>query len=203
MSIDRRKSRSYAVQMRWDALFGDLESQFAEADRLALDDEINDRARAELVNITLADRLRGSVGAALTVHFVSGDSARGELRAVGMDALVVAEGMRQMLIPYAAVSRYGGLSRFAVAESSPTRQRQGLAHALRRMAMDREEVSVLLGAGQEGTRLFGRIDRVGQDFFDLITETNAEERRTKPHAEPVSVPFSSLLAVTSRSAASL
>ena len=34
--------------MRWDALFNDIESQFAESDRLSLEAEINERARAEM-----------------------------------------------------------------------------------------------------------------------------------------------------------
>ena len=93
--------------MRWDALFNDIESQLAEADRLSLDAEINERTRAELVSLRLEHRFRGAVGCRIGVHLLCGESAQGELTHAGADALVLDEDRHQVLIPYAAAARYG------------------------------------------------------------------------------------------------
>ena len=187
----------YADRMRWDALFNDLESQFTEADRLALDAEINERARAEMVGLELADRLRGVLGCRLTVYLASGESFTGALMHAGGDALVLHEEQHQILIPYAAAARYVGLGRLSAAETSPVRKRLGLSHALRGMARDRSELSVLVGDPSGSVRLAGVIDRVGKDYLDLAVLNPGEVRRSHQVSQVATIPFTALAAIRS------
>ena len=185
--------------MRWDALFNDLESQFTEADRLALDAEINERARAraEMVSLELADRLRGVLGCRLTVYLASGESFSGMLVHAGGDALVLNEGQHQTLIPYAAAARYMGLGRFSTTETSSVRRKLGLSHALRSMARDRAVLSVLVGSTSGSARLAGVIDRVGKDYLDLAVVNPGEVRRSHQVSHVATIPFAALAAITS------
>lgn len=184
--------------MRWDALFNDMESQFAESERLSLEAEINDRTRAEMVDAGLADRLRGALGCRLAVHLACGDVIHGALSHAGADALVLDEGQHQVLVPYAAVVRYVGLGRFSVAEPSPVRRALGLAHALRALARDRAELAITLAHGAGSVRLTGVIDRVGKDYLDLATFTPGEVRRSNHVGQVSVIPFTALAAIASR-----
>ncbi|CCQ45544.1 putative uncharacterized protein [Pseudarthrobacter siccitolerans] len=183
--------------MRWDALFNDLESQFTEADRLALDAEINERARAEMVGLELADRLRAVLGCRLTVFLSSGESFSGTLMYAGADALVLNEEQHQVLVPYAAAARYVGLGRLSVMETSAVRSRLGLSHALRSMARDRAELSVLVGSASGSVRLGGVIDRVGKDHLDLAVLPRGEARRNHQVSQVATIPFTALGAISS------
>ncbi|MHC6592491.1 hypothetical protein [Arthrobacter sp. C152] len=184
--------------MRWDALFNDVESQFAEADRLALDAEINDRTRAELVNFPLEDRLRAALGYRIGVYLGCGESVQGEVAHVGADALLLNdEHHQQVLVPFASASRYVGLGRHVRAEASTVRRAIGLAHSLRCLARDRADVSVMLGGGA-GERLSGVIDRVGKDYLDLATVSPGEARRGRNVGQVSTIPFTSLAMVRSQ-----
>jgi hypothetical protein len=196
-ALTRRVIALYAGRMRWDALFNDLESQFTEADRLALDAEINERARAEMVGLELADRLRGVLGCRLTVYLASGESFTGALMHAGGDALVLHEEQHQILIPYAAAARYAGLGRLSATEASSVRNRLGLAHALRGMARDRAELTVLVGNASGSVRLAGVIDRVGKDYLDLAVLTPGEVRRSHQVSQVATIPFTALAAIRS------
>jgi hypothetical protein len=184
--------------MRWDALFTDLESQFAEGDRQALDSEINERARAEMVGLELADRLRAVLGCRVTVYLAAGESFSGTLTHAGGEALVLDEEQHQLLIPYTAAVRYVGLGRLSVAEKSPVRRGIGLANALRGMARDRAELSVLIGNAGGALRLAGVIDRVGRDYFELAVLTPGEARRSHQVSQVTTIPFTALAAIRSR-----
>lgn len=189
--------------MRWDALFNDIESQLAEADRLELDAEINDRTRAELASLPLEDRLRAAVGHRIGVHLMCGESVRGELTHAGADALVLDEDQHQALIPYPAVARYVGLGRHARAETSVVRRSIGLAHALRSLARARVELAVTVGGAVGTVRLTGVIDRVGRDYFDLAVVTPGEVRRSQSVGQVSAVPFAALAMIRSRKASGL
>ncbi|MFF1881046.1 hypothetical protein ACFVVC_06265 [Pseudarthrobacter sp. NPDC058196] len=184
--------------MRWDALFNDIESQLAEVDRLSLDAEINERTRAELVSLTVEDRLRASVGYRIGVHLLCGESAHGELTHAGADALVLDEDQHQVLVPYAGVARYVGLGRHAQAESSPVRRSIGLAHSLRGLARDRVELAVTVGSVAGSVRLAGVIDRVGRDYIDLAVVTPGEVRRSQGVSHVSAIPFAGLAMIRSR-----
>ena len=196
--VDGAGQGIYAYRMRWDALFNDMESQLAEADRLALETEVSERARAEMVALPLEHRLRATVGCRIAVNLLCGESVHGELTYAGADALVVDDGRHQVLIPYAAAARYVGLGRYAVAENSPVRRSLGLAHSLRGLARDRAELSVTISGGTGGVTLAGVIDRVGRDYLDLATVIPGEARRTQSVAEVSVIPFAALAMVRSR-----
>jgi hypothetical protein len=184
--------------MRWDALFNDMESQFVESDRLALDAEVNERARIEMVGIGFAERLRGAVGSRVGVYLGSGESIQGTLAHAGADALVLDEDSRQVLIPYAAAARFVGLGRLSRAEPSPVRRAIGLAHSLRALARDRTELLVTLGTSAGSVRLEGVIDRVGKDYIDLAAVIPGEARRSYHVNQVSAIPFAALAAIRSR-----
>ncbi|MET3919673.1 hypothetical protein ABIB26_000593 [Arthrobacter sp. UYEF20] len=184
--------------MRWDTLFTDLEAQLAASERLDLDAEIAERMRAEAAAVELADRLRGSLGLPISVQLSSGTVFEGTLSHAGSEALVLNEPRHQVLIPYAAVVQYLGLSLLAVGEPSRVRQRLGLASALRGLARDRTRLAVLAvrGAAAE-TALHGVIDRVGRDHLDLAVTEEGEDRRAANVRQMVTIPFSALAALRS------
>ena len=192
----------YAGAMRWDSLFNDMESQFAESQRLAIDSEINERARVEMVATELADRLRGALGCRIAAHLDCGDVVRGALSHAGADALLLDEEQHQVLVPYTSVMWYEGLGRAAVAEPSRVRKSIGLAHSLRGMARDRAELSVTVrGDGSGPVRLAGVIDRVGKDHLDLAVLTPGESRRSGQVKQVAVIPFAALAAIRSRRSA--
>jgi hypothetical protein len=184
--------------MRWNALFRDLELQLAEAAVLDMESEIAERSRADLAAIALDDRLRGSLGCHIGAHLRSGPVFAGTLTHAGSESLVVDEALHQVLIPYAAVSHYTGLGRFAVAEASTVRRRLGLASALRGLARDRAQLTAYLAGRSLDAQLQGVIDRVGQDFFDLALTLPGEARRAGRVADVATVPFGALDALRSR-----
>lgn len=190
--------------MRWDALFADMESQFAESDALALEAEISERARMESASVILVDRLRGSLGSHVAVQLLCGRMFTGTLSHAGADALLLDEARHQILVPYGAVSHYSGLGRHSLAEPSQVRRRIGLASALRAMSRDRVGLSVILRnepAGHSG--LTGVIDRVGSDFFDLALVNQGEARRAMQVRDVATIPFGSLGAIRSMSSGDL
>lgn len=183
--------------MRWNALFQDLELQLAEAGILDLESEVAERSRADTAAIALDDRLRGSVGCRVSVHLGSGQVFAGTLTHAGSESLVIDEALHQVLVPYAAVGHYSGLGRFAVAEASPVRRGLGLASALRGLARDRAELTVLVAGRLRDAQLQGVIDRVGRDFFDLALTLPGEARRAGRVADVATVPFQALDALRS------
>lgn len=190
--------------MRWDALFTDIEAQFAEGERLAFDAEISERARVETASLTLSDRLRGSLNSHVSVSLACGRVFEGTLSHAGAEALVLNELRHQVLIPYGAVARYAGLGRVSMVEASQVRRRIGLAHALRGLARDRSELAVTLCHAPEGdSGPVGVIDRVGSDFFDLALVSHGESRRASQVRQVATIPFVALGAIRSGSAAEL
>lgn len=184
--------------MRWDALFDDLEAQFAAENRLGHEAEISERARIETAGVELHERLRGSAGSQIGVLLASGTLVRGGLAHVGSEWLVLNEGMHQWLVPFAAVVSYQGLGRLAQGTRSKTELMLGLASALRGLARDRAELAVYLasGSGRE-QQLGGVIDRVGRDHFDLAVVAPGEVRRAGNVSSVMTVPFVSLAALRS------
>lgn len=189
---------AYICEMRWDALFDDMEAQLSAGDRLQLESEITERSRTDMAGVELADRLRGSLGLQVVVHLTPGSVFEGTLGHVGGESLVLNDRQHQVLIPYAAVSRYEGLGRFSLSEPSSVRRKLGLASALRGLARDRASVSVYLTGGtSDAAGLNGVIDRVGHDYFDLAVTRPGEPRRAASVSQVASVPFSSLRALRS------
>jgi hypothetical protein len=184
--------------MRWDALFGDMETQIAEGATLAVEAEISERARAEAASLVLRDRLRGAMGRQVAVHLLGGRTFDGVLSHAGAEALVLDEARHQVLIPYGAVAHYAGLGRDSLGEPSHVRRRIGLAHALRSLARDRAGVALILrGGAPSDSGLTGVIDRVGADFLDLALVSPGEARRALQVRQVSTVPFEAVGAVRS------
>lgn len=183
--------------MRWDSLFDDLEAQFSADRALERESEITDRARADMAGIELSDRLRGVRGAEIKVTLVDGNIVRGSLGHVGSEWLVLIEGGRQWLIPFAAVVCYQGLGRLAQKPESRLKESMGIASALRVLARDRVVLIVHLATGNGLGELRGVIDRVGRDHFDLAVVHHGEARRAGSVAAVITVPFGSFTAVCS------
>lgn len=186
-------------RMRWDALFTDMEAQFAEDGKLAIESEISERARVEVAGVALADRLRGGLGSQVFVRLLGGRTFEGKLSHAGADALLLDESRHQVLVPYAAVAHYSGLVMASLPEASQVRRRIGLAHALRTLARDRAAVTILLRYATGSDSAFtGVIDRVGSDFLDLAMVGPGEARRAARVREVATIPFESLGALRSR-----
>lgn len=197
--IDRVGGAAYAGGMRWDALFEDLEAEFAAEGRLQLDSETAERTRADAGAVELADRLRGSLSLHVSIHLQSGSAVAGTLSHAGSELLVVNESQHQVLVPYFAIGWCSGLGRQALVEQSLVRRKLGLASALRALARDRADLTVTLAGGSTGEMaLHGVIDRAGKDFVDLALTRPGEPRRTGNVLEVVTIPFSALRAVRSR-----
>jgi hypothetical protein len=178
--------------VRWEELFGDLEGQLAQADAAALASEVADRTRRELARIRLVDRLRASTGAELSCRVMGAGAVSGRLVDVGPDWLLLAERQaRESLVPTAAVLAVAGLGSRAAEPGSEgeVAARLGLGHALRALARDRAEVSVVL---IDGSALSGTVDRVGADFFDLAEHGPGEPRRPATVRAVRSVPFAAV-----------
>jgi hypothetical protein len=184
--------------MRWDSLFSDLEAQFLAERALDREAEITERARVELAGIELADRLRGSTGTEIKVELVDGSTIRGVLSHAGSGWLVLTEGVRQWLVPCAAVLRYEGLGRLAKVAPPRMQRALGMAAALRALSRDRAELAVHLATKSEGgSKLQGVIDRVGRDHFDLAIVPHGEVRRAGNVAAVMTIPFVSVAAIAS------
>nr|BFF18555.1 hypothetical protein GCM10025730_20760 [Promicromonospora thailandica] len=67
-------------QVRWAALFGDLEAQADAQSAAELDALVPELTRAEHATMTLADRFRAVIGSGVTVELLDGEPLRGVVR---------------------------------------------------------------------------------------------------------------------------
>ena len=173
---------------RWDVLFADLEAQLAAHEQAARDGEIAELTRAEQASISLADRLRASVGAATSVELPDGEVVSGMLRTVASGWLLLegrgASGITEHLVPAAAVCAVTGVSR----QGRPSASRLdtlGLGTPLRVLQRDRARVVVRTASGPTT----GRVARVGEDHLDL-------EEIDRVPVRVRTVPFDAVLCVS-------
>lgn len=176
------ETRSMFAGMRLEALFEDLESQFAALRDGDLYGEVAERIRAEVAKLTLLDRLRGAVGTVIRVELTHAEPVQGELTRVGKDCLLLeAERFEEWLIPAAALTAVHGLGPWAEPAEGAVAAKLGLAHLLRGIARDRSPVT-LYCAGPSGHPVTGTIDRVGADFIEVAEHPlDAPRRRTEVH----------------------
>ncbi|ACZ31517.1 hypothetical protein Xcel_2502 [Xylanimonas cellulosilytica DSM 15894] len=173
---------------RWEALFADLEAQFAAHEQAVRDGEVAELTRAEQASIPLGDRLRAVVGAPVGLELLDGEAVAGTLRTVAASWLLIegrgAHGPTEHLVPIAAIGAVTGLRR----QGAPSTSRVdslGLGTALREVQRDRARVLVRTLGGQA----VGRLARVGQDHLDL-------EEADRAPVTLRTVPFSALLRVS-------
>lgn len=159
--------------LRWVDLFADLESQVTGLARAERDGEIAERTRIDFGRLTLAARLRGTLGHPVELHCRGADACRGRLDRIGPDWVLVADAGTEWLAPTAALTVVTGLGRHSeVTPGGPTEL--SLRSVLRRIAQDRSPVRVAL---VDSTVRAGTIDRVGVDFFELAEHPVDEPRR--------------------------
>ena len=182
--------------MRWDALFRDLEAQFAAADLLATESQIAEQSRVELAAVTVLDRLRGQAGAVLRIRVSSGALFAGSLRQVGSEWLVLETGPGAALIPAGALRAVEGMGRRAAGEPSAVTTRLGLGSVFR--AFGRDRTLVTIQRADSGARIDGTIDRVGKDFLEVAAVPLGEQRRAGNVAGMILIPFTGVEAVLSR-----
>jgi hypothetical protein len=182
--------------MRWEALFGDLEAQLAAARAASEEAAAADLLRMEQARVALADRLAGSISQGLKVRTGNGQGFSGVLAYVGAEWLVLAEGQRSVLVPFAAILSIEGLGRAAAPRPTGVHARLGLASAYRALARDRAQVSVY--AGSPVTASEGTLDRVGADFLEVALVPPGEHRRPANVRAVVALPFAAVAAVASR-----
>ncbi|GAA1129591.1 hypothetical protein [Arthrobacter flavus] len=181
--------------MRWEALFQDLEAQFAAAHLIAVEGEIAELSRLELAALTAMDRIRAQRGVTLRIRTPGGGLFSGVVRYVGSEWLVLATGSGATMIPATALSTVEGMGRGAVAEPSEVATRLRIGSVYRAFARDRTPLTLQLASG--GVRLDGTIDRVGKDFLELATVPLGEQRRMGNVAGMVLIPLSNVEAVLS------
>jgi hypothetical protein len=183
--------------VRWDALFADLESQFAALQEGDLYGEVADRIRAEVGRITVLDRLRGALGTVVRLDLDGGRPVAGDLVRVGEDCLLVASGRtEEWLVPVAAVTAVHGLGPRADQADGAVAGKLGLTHLLRGIARDRSPVTVY-SAGVEQP-VTGTIDRVGADFLELAEHPPDAPRRRDEVSNLRLIPTNALVAVRRR-----
>lgn len=175
--------------MRWERLFADLEAQYDAAADAEFSGEVADRSRREIALVALIDRLRSTVGSA-QIGVAGTDPVTGEVVSCGPDwVLLATESGAEALVPAAAIVWVRGLSTLSEPAASAVTARLGLGYALRGLARDRAEMTVVIGTGE---RFSGTVDRVGADHIDLAEHPVGEPRRAGAVRSIRTVPFSAL-----------
>jgi hypothetical protein len=165
--------------VRWQQLFADLQAQFEQEESAAEQAEAGSRARAEIGGLALVDRLRGSIGAEVSVTVSGAGQLGGALEDVGADWLLLTDDVgRDVLVAMEAVRAVTGLGRRTGAPEPPSmvRGRLDLRRALRGLARDRATVQVVL---DDGAVLVGTVDRVGADYLELAEHAADAPRRAE------------------------
>ena len=148
--------------MRWEALFSDLEGQWAAARRAEDDALITDLAELEIGRTQLADRLRARVGDDLSLRLMDGHEVTGRVLDAAPEWLLLRSGERRSLVPVSAVAGAWPLSRVAP-QAGVVESRLGMVHALRVIARQGAAVRLRTRAGD----VRGRVVRVGADHLDV------------------------------------
>ena len=192
--------------MRWDELFGDLESQWVAEERRELDAEVADRTRRERARLGLLDRLAGAADAELVFHLRDGSRFAGLVADAGDGWVLVAPsrgpaggsggeaaasaGAGAALVPFVAVVGVAGLP--ARAGTPGLGRSFGLGYALRGLSRDRSVVKMTDLSGSVST---GTIDAVGSDVLELAEHPADLPRRAENITGRRLVPFSALVLI--------
>lgn len=204
--------------MRWEALFADLEAQWASADQLALDEETSERTRIDHAAVTFMDRLENLLGSHVQLRLGAGLLFDGQIVHLGANWLTLARGATSLLVPVRSIVYLDGTGRRvpapgtatgrpAAAEPAPGQvldpasasigRRLSVTAALRALARNRAALTVYLPDGGGAVPVHGVIDRVGPDFFELAVVPPGEARRT-PNVETVlTIRFEAVVAILS------
>ena len=176
---------------RWDALFTDLEGEFAAADAADLRSEVADRTRREYAALRLVDRLRPALDHQIRLVLPAEVVVAGRLCDLGSDWVLVAEATGSALVPLAHVRSVAGLSSASAAPGSEGRVAAALdlRHALRRLARDRAEVVITT---VDRIVMSGTLDRIGADFVEIAEHEPGEPRRKGSVRQALTVPIAGI-----------
>ena len=162
----------------WDeklfAVFDDLEQQADALFDAERDLELADRARSEYAEVTMASRLMAALDQDVTIDVESVGRLEGTLARVATEWLMLSVGTAEWVVPLAAVvaTRVPGDRAVPEVAWSAVARRLGVRSALRRLAEAGEPCVVHT---REGAQHRGRIERVGQDFFELRVSEDATQ----------------------------
>jgi hypothetical protein len=160
------------VGMRWErsvlSLLDDLEQQAEGLYLVERDLEVADRSRAEYAQVRLASRLHAAVGRQVRLTLLGGLALAGTVERTGVDWLLLTEGRREWIVRQDALAVLQGASARAVSDDAlGVLRRLSLRSVLRRLA---DEGSDCLLHLVDGSRLEGRLLRLGEDFAELRLE---------------------------------
>lgn len=175
--------------MRWEQLFADLEGQLAASEQADLASEVADRTRRELALTTLAERLRGSTGAAVAVSVRGAGTLRAVVRDQGAGWLLLGQASTELLVALDAVTSISGLGPRNAVPVGAVARTFGLPWVLRGVVRDRASVTAVL---VDGTQVTGTPDRVGADFLDIAEHAVDEPRRGTAVSSVRTVPLPAL-----------
>lgn len=185
--------------MRWELLFGDLETQWQAATQQDFEQHVNELARIEAAQTTLAEALRGACGEQLSLYLCTGSGHHGELLRVEQQWALLSEGNRSVLLPLAKVVRVHGLGMRRQETSSKVGY--SLAAALRLLARNRSavvlELDTAVQAGSSAVRVRGVLDQVGADFVQLMQLADGVGRDSGNRQGAVVVPLDRLVSISS------
>lgn len=150
---------------RWEALFADLAAQEEADERAELQHLVAELTRAEAATVRLVERL--AAADAVTIVTSSGEQLRGRITALADTWVLVADGMRETLVPLTAIDHVRGLSRRSQWLNSPSARALTLGTILRTFARNRTYVTWRTSSGA----VSGMIERVGADYAELVTAT--------------------------------
>ena len=151
-----------------------------------------EQARAEWAATRLADRFRAHLGQVLTCEYSDGQRLTGAVLDVGADWLLLQVGRGRAVIPVAALVGVDGLTRAVSPPQGEVGRRLGLGVVLRRMAVQRVAVRLVVHGG---AMLTGTIDRVAADHLDLATHPDDAPRRAMAVASVRAVPLAALTGI--------
>ncbi|HRO30273.1 MULTISPECIES: hypothetical protein [Micrococcaceae] len=187
--------------MRWERLFADLEAQLAQGQWQDTEAEAAEMTRGEHAGITLADRIRGALGATLQIQLTQGERLQMTVSTVGEEWLGGSDRGGSLLVHLEGVLSVDAPLALATPEDSPGRRRLGISAAYRTLSRARAGVVVY---GRDGRSLGeGTIDRVGRDHFDLAVHPRDEHRRGRNVRGLRVIPFSAVQVVRSAHASSV
>ncbi|GAA5229708.1 hypothetical protein [Arthrobacter cryoconiti] len=181
--------------MRWDALFGDLDAQLHAAEQQDLECKVNELARVEESQTTLADALRGALGQEVAAVLRNGIVHRGCLQRVAAQWLLLEEANQSVVLPISKLLKVSGLGFARVPERG--HMNLSLASVLRLLARDRAVVVLELDATAPQS-MRGVLDQVGADFFLLMQLADGVGRGRDNQQGSIIVPLEAVLSVSSR-----
>lgn len=166
--------------MRWKTLFQDLELELHGLHKQQETSEVREQICTQSAEITIADRLRGSIDSQVEITTVGGHTVEGVVTRCYSQWLLLREIRGEALVPLHAVVAVSGLTSQIAAPAGPSASRLTLAHALRGLARDRSSVQVETTGGQ----FWGMFGTIGRDWAQMRLLRPGEVRATSAAHAP-------------------